>query len=135
MADMVFRSGEAREAGGRFRGVLFLDGKPEGRRSEDVEVHRPVEAGKGAPVLRRAAEGLASVPEGLVQGISTQGFLIQGAECAEGSGRAALNVPCGIGEVALQLAAAGEVTQASVREQRSLEGKREGLEGGERRRA
>jgi hypothetical protein len=66
MADMVFRSGEAREAGGRFRGVLFLDGKPEGRRSEDVEVHRPVEAGKGAPVLRRAAEGLASVPEGLV---------------------------------------------------------------------
>jgi hypothetical protein len=70
-----------------------------------------------------------------VQGIPTRRFLIQGAECAKGSGRAALNVACGIGEVALQLAAAGEVTQASVREQRSLEGKREGLEGGERRRA
>jgi hypothetical protein len=85
MADVVFGSGEAREAGGRFRGVLFVDSEPEGSRSEDVKVHCPIDAGEGASVLRRTAEGLAGVPEGLVQGIPTRRLLIQGAECAKGS--------------------------------------------------
>jgi hypothetical protein len=72
VAEMVLGRGETRQAGGGFRGVLLLDGEPKGRSGEDVRMQGSVDAGEGAAMLRCAAQGLASVPESLVQSVSTQ---------------------------------------------------------------